>query len=73
MAIRNYDCMGDAETSLRAENAESPIAGKASVGWPDSRQVQRMLPGMLRSVPAPWQRASARMCDRGYLGDHGAL
>jgi hypothetical protein len=22
MAIRNHDCMGDAETSLRAENAE---------------------------------------------------
>jgi hypothetical protein len=31
-----------------------------------------MLPGMFRPVPTSWQRASARMCDRGYLGDHGA-
>jgi hypothetical protein len=27
---------------------------------------------MFRPVPTSWQRASARMCDRGYLGDHGA-
>ena len=31
-----------------------------------------MLPGVLRPVPTSWQGASARMCDRGYLGDHGA-
>ena len=73
MAISNHDRMDDAETSLRAENAElRRLLEKHQWAGLHSRQVQRMLPGMFRPVPTSWQRASARMRDRGYLGDHGA-